>query len=122
MTTQVEQGDQLDLQERLARQRDHAREHAAHLRRDLLAVFAASDTANLDDEHDPEGATVAYERQFLIDRLAAIDTTLDEIAEAESRLDNGTYGRCATCDGAITSERLRALPTTTCCIECARAR
>jgi hypothetical protein len=33
----------------------------ADLERDFDAVVAASESANLDDEHDPEGSTVGFE-------------------------------------------------------------
>jgi len=43
-----------------------ARERTAQRIAELTAVFdaivASSDSANLDDEHDPEGATVGFER------------------------------------------------------------
>ena len=38
------------------------------------------------------------------------------------RIDEGTYGQCDWCEGEIGWERIRALPTTTLCIDCATAR
>jgi DnaK suppressor protein len=46
--------------------------------------------------------------------------TLDRIAEALECLDDGRYGICAECDGAIPADRLRALPFATRCLECER--
>lgn len=43
--------------------------------------------------------------------LAAIDAAL-------SRLDAGTYGRCAKCGGPINAARLAARPASTQCMEC----
>jgi RNA polymerase-binding protein DksA len=45
---------------------------------------------------------------------------LENIELALQRMENGTYGRCEDCDGAIAEARLKALPYTTRCIECAR--
>jgi DnaK suppressor protein len=45
-------------------------------------------------------------------RLAGIDSALH-------RLDDGSYGVCARCEGAIARERLLALPTATTCARCA---
>jgi DnaK suppressor protein len=46
--------------------------------------------------------------------------TLDRIAEALERLDDGRYGICTDCDGTIPADRLRALPFATRCLECER--
>jgi DnaK suppressor protein len=34
------------------------------------------------------------------------------------RIENGTFGRCETCEEEISIERLKARPVTTQCIEC----
>jgi DnaK suppressor protein len=47
--------------------------------------------------------------------IREIDTTL-------RRIDEGTYGQCVSCEDQIGSERIRALPTATLCIDCATAR
>ena len=76
-------------------------------------------SAGSDDEHDPEGATVAFERQHvaaLIDRarahLAAIDAAL-------RKLESGRYGICDICGGPIGAERLAARPASLTCVRCA---
>ena len=81
-------------------------------------VEAASDVAT-DDEHDPEGHTIAWERQQIAALLAETRITLTDIEAAQQRLDDGTYGICTTCDGEITAERLDALPATPTCVRCA---
>ena len=45
-----------------------------------------------------------------------------EIDAALERLAVGTYGECEKCEREIRIERLRVLPTTTLCIDCAAAR
>lgn len=47
-------------------------------------------------------------------RLAALDRALDHAAQ-------GSLSRCDRCGGSISLPRLRALPGTTLCIDCARA-
>ncbi len=80
-------------------------------------VDASSDVAT-DDEHDPEGHTIAWERQQLSALLSQALTELEEIAAAKRRLDDGTYGTCAACGSDISPDRLEALPTTATCIDC----
>lgn len=81
-------------------------------------VEASSDVAT-DDEHDPEGHTIAWERQQIAALLDEARTTLADIAAAEQRLDDGTYGVCEVCGLAIAVERLVALPATPTCVSCA---
>jgi len=47
---------------------------------------------------------------------------LRDIDVAFERLQAGTYGECEDCEEEIAPARLRALPTTTLCINCAAAR
>ncbi len=42
--------------------------------------------------------------------------TLDEVAEALARLENGNYGQCEVCGEAIGPARLEAMPATRFCI------
>jgi RNA polymerase-binding protein DksA len=59
----------------------------------------------------------------LVSRLKERDQrTLREIDAALERISSGVYGECARCENEIGIGRLRALPTTMLCIECATAR
>ena len=46
---------------------------------------------------------------------------IDEIRAALRRIDEGTYGTCASCGEKISEKRLEALLYTTKCITCAEA-
>lgn len=94
----------------------------AGLTNDHDAVVAASRDTNADDEHDPEGATIAFERSQIGALVRQAQLHLVEIDAAVKRLDTGTYGRCERCDRAIGEGRLRARPTARTCIQCALAR
>ena len=82
-------------------------------------VEAASDVAT-DDEHDPEGPTIAWERQQVAALLDETRSTLAEIETAEQRHADGLYGICTACGLEIGAERLEALPATPTCVNCAR--
>jgi len=82
-------------------------------------VEATSDVAT-DDEHDPEGHTIAWERQQIAALLDETRITLTDIEAAEQRLADGLYGTCITCGLVIAVERLDALPATPTCVNCAR--
>jgi DnaK suppressor protein len=81
-------------------------------------VDATSDVAT-DDEHDPEGHTIAWERQQIAALINETNTMLADIEAAEQRLDDGVYGTCTACGLEIAVERLEALPATPCCLRCA---
>lgn len=49
-----------------------------------------------------------------------IEHELTELDGALQRLDEGTWGRCERCGGAVGRDRLRALPETRLCLPCAR--
>lgn len=83
------------------------------------AVVDASRDSNADDEHDPEGATIAFERAQ-VDALARDALArLESVDEAMARLDAGTYGTCTVCGTQIAPGRLEARPTATTCVTCA---
>ena len=109
----------IDPAERLRVTRDDALALADRLLADMEAVAAAREGANVDDEHDPEGSTIAYERSQLD---AVRRSALERAADAESalaRVADGTFGRCERCSARIGEARLEARPTARLCIDCA---
>jgi DnaK suppressor protein len=86
---------------------------------DLAAVAAAAVGSNLDDEHDPEGSTIAFEREQLAALRAHAQVHLIEVDEALARLRDNRYGQCELCGKPIADARLAVLPATRRCITCA---
>lgn len=105
---------------RLQAERDLTRDRLAALTGDYDSVVAASRDTNADDEHDPEGATIAFERSQLGALARQARLHLDEIDAALVRLDDGGYGVCERCGLAIAAARLEARPTARRCVDCAR--
>jgi DnaK suppressor protein len=89
------------------------------LRAEYDGIVAAARGSNNDDEHDPEGATIAFEREQLAALLDQARRHLDDIDAAEARVSAGTYGSCERCGNPIGAERLEARPTARTCINCA---
>ena len=106
----------------LAEQRQAALDRLAALERDFSAIVDAADQANADDEHDPEGATIAFERQHVAALLDQARLQLAQVDAALDRLDAGQYGRCERCGEPIAAARMAARPTATTCIHCASGR
>jgi DnaK suppressor protein len=81
-------------------------------------IVAGTDVGNSDDEHDPEGSTIAFERARVSTLLSQGRAYLEELERAQARLADGTYGACEHCGAAIPRERLVALPTARTCVRC----
>ncbi|CAA9279294.1 MAG: hypothetical protein AVDCRST_MAG57-3684 [uncultured Blastococcus sp.] len=104
----------------LAAERAAALAQIEALTREFDEVVAASRASNADDEHDPEGATIAFERQQLVALLDQARRRLEDVESALARRAEGVYGRCQTCGRPIAPERLAARPAARTCIDCAR--
>ncbi|MXP22742.1 conjugal transfer protein TraR [Gordonia sp. HNM0687] len=85
----------------------------------LDAVIEATADSSSDDEHDPEGSTLAVERGHLVAQLERSRVRLDELDAASIRVTAGTYGQCENCGSPIAEARLEALPAARLCIDCA---
>lgn len=108
-----------DPRSRLHELRTAAIRRAASLMNSFDGIVEATRDVATDDEHDPEGHTIAWERQQIAALLDESRATLADIDAAERRLDDGSYGTCTTCGLEIAAERLDALPATPTCVDCA---
>lgn len=104
----------------LQAERARAQSRAAALDREFEGIAAAASEPGADDEHDPEGATLAFERQHTAALLARALDQIAEIDAAIGRLDDGTYGVCVRCGQPVGQGRLAARPAATTCVRCAR--
>ena len=91
------------------------------LRADITAANSARQDSNVDDEHDPEGSTIAFELSQASALLRQSSAGLDQVDAALARIADGTYGSCAVCGEAIAEGRLEARPWTPFCIRHASA-
>lgn len=105
----------------LESERMSASDRVKALRTEVAWLAGDSEDANGDDEHDPEGSTLAFERARVATLLADAESNLKDLDRALTKLAAGTYALCETCGGEISPGRLEALPATRTCIDCARA-
>ncbi|HLX47156.1 MAG TPA: TraR/DksA C4-type zinc finger protein [Streptosporangiaceae bacterium] len=92
------------------------------LEREFAGIVDSAGSAGADDEHDPEGATVAFERQHVAALAGQARERLAQIEAALRRLAGGSYGLCVTCGQPVAAARLAARPETATCITCATRR
>lgn len=79
-------------------------------------IVAAS---SVDDEHDPEGPTLAFERAQVTALLNEARSYLGDLDHAIAKLAVGIYAVCERCGAQIAPERLAARPAARTCIQCA---
>lgn len=108
-----------DARSRLSELRAATVERAERLKESFDGIVAAASDVATDDEHDPEGHTIAWERQQIAALLDETHRALVEIDAALQRFDDGHYGDCTSCGRLIAVERLDALPGTPTCVTCA---
>lgn len=89
------------------------------LTKDVDSIVEAARLTATDDEHDSEGATIAFERSLTSTLLAEATRHLAELDQALERLDHGDYGSCERCGEPIAPGRLLARPAARTCISCA---
>jgi RNA polymerase-binding transcription factor len=95
-------------------------------RRDALRRSLTGDMSSLRAQHegavgDEIDAAIATEQAELNSQMASFESReLAQISLALEKLREGRYGRCESCEKAISPVRLKALPYATDCIDCAR--
>jgi RNA polymerase-binding transcription factor DksA len=105
--------------ERLLAEREAAELRLARLRGDFSGIVAASRDSNADDEHDPEGSTIAFERSQVDALVRQTEQHIAEIDAALGRLADGVYGTCERCGQPIPPARLEVRPVARTCVACA---
>lgn len=105
--------------ERLSAERAAAAARLAALEWEFTILVESASQANTDDEHDPEGPTVAFERQHVAALAGQTRERIAEIDAALARVADGTYGSCEHCGRPIGAERLAARPAAKLCVTCA---
>ncbi|WGW11361.1 TraR/DksA C4-type zinc finger protein [Saxibacter everestensis] len=108
--------------ENLLAARSDAQRRSEALAHEHADIIAATQFAAIDDEHDPEGSTIAYERTQTAQLLADTHDEVNEIDAALLRVEDGSYGKCQQCGEPIAPARLEALPATRLCLSCAASR
>jgi DnaK suppressor protein len=92
--------------------------HIEALTAEFDDIVTGSADGNSDDEHDPEGSTLAFERARVSALLSQEQAYLTELERAGNRIADGTYGICERCGAELPSERLAARPAARTCVRC----
>ena len=71
-----------------------------------------------EDKDEVDQANANIEQAMRMQLRNRESFTLSRINDALKRIDEGSFGRCESCDEYIELRRLQARPTTTLCISC----
>ena len=110
------------LERVLRADRERTTARMEELRHQFDAIVESASLAVPDDEHDPEGSTLGFERAQTAALIGQARDHLVELDRARERLAEGSYGRCERCGEPIAPERLQARPDARTCIRCAGRR
>ncbi|MFC8827666.1 TraR/DksA family transcriptional regulator [Streptomyces sp. NPDC057137] len=113
--------DHASVRARLSARRTDTHARIEALERDFDAIVEANTLVAVDDEHDPDGSSTAFERAHVASLLAQAREELLGLDEALERLEQGDYGQCEVCGEAIPVERLEVRPAARTCVRCATA-
>jgi RNA polymerase-binding transcription factor DksA len=69
------------------------------------------------DQHPADQGSETFEQELDQTTLAILDAEAKDVAEAQKRLEEGTYGICIVGGEEIPAERLEAIPEALRCIE-----
>jgi DnaK suppressor protein len=69
-----------------------------------------------------ELGTGNFDQELTLSLLGNENDALEQIEAAIERIEDGSYGRCETCDVRISKSRLDAIPYAALCVPCASQR
>ena len=119
LTAVLNQNDLDTLRSRLCADRKAVTSIIESTKESIAALVHSRSSADGDDEHDPEGATISTqfsESNALLDHARH---HLDQVNLALAKFATDTYGRCDLCAGHIPIERLEVRPHAAHCLRCA---
>lgn len=107
------------LRARLVGDLEETHDLISQLVADLESMRESRQDVATDDEHDPEGPTLAFERSQASAVLGNAQTHLREIEDALGRVNGEEFGVCVGCGQRIPFARLEARPYAKYCVACA---
>lgn len=98
------------------------REAMAHQRQQMLSVVQSTQAQMAEKSGDlpdvSDRASEGFEDELSVGLIAIEAAQLDDIEAAIARIDDGSYGLCATCGKPIPRKRLEVLPFARRCLAC----
>ncbi len=68
--------------------------------------------------HMADDGTEAFDQAVEVALMRKVEASLEEVEQALTKLEDGTYGICEACGARIDRARLEALPNARYCLDC----
>lgn len=109
------------FRQQLLELRDRLNGDVSHLTNEALGK-AGGEGSNLSNMplHMADLGSDSFEQENTLNLLANEQQVLENIDGALDRMRHGKYGRCEECEAEIPRARLKELPYTPYCVDCAR--
>ena len=119
-TTAIDPGTMITLRDQLRADRKSVTMDIESTKSSMASFFDSRRDVEVDDEHDPEGGTLAQQFAMSSALLENSRHHLDQINAALAKMSDGRYGSCESCGVDISLQRLEVRPLAEHCIRCAR--
>jgi DnaK suppressor protein len=83
---------------------------------DATSAASVADLTSM-DQHPADLGTETFERQKDVSIRDSIQAALEDVARAERRVDDGSYGTCDACGRPIADARLKVRPAARFCVD-----
>ena len=112
--------DQKHFEKRLLEEREKLQKELARIEKDVFSTTQRESSGDLSaySFHMADLGTDAMEREKAFLFASSEGRLLYHVDEALRRLYRNEYGKCETCGGAISKERLDVVPYARLCIKC----
>lgn len=102
----------------------HLEEEKVKLTKTLSSLKLQDPYADPDRVNDNAASDTDAKEESSHERVEALEEELkihlEEVIQAQTRIENGTYGKCLKCRKLIDTDRLAVKPTALYCVECER--
>jgi DnaK suppressor protein len=108
-----------DQRELLLSEREEYTRKAEELKAEADALARETEPGDIQfDEEGGEGGTASIDREVDLVLSAQARAAVQEIDRALTKISQGTYGICESCNQPIPKARLKALPYAALCVQC----
>ena len=99
------------------------REKLQEKKQQILETFTKNKSYGMEADGEPsqdiaDKAANSYTKEFLFSLSNSERRLLQQVDDALSRIEDKSYGTCASCESSLNLKRLQAVPWATLCIDC----
>lgn len=104
----------------ILKRKEQTLENISHISDDTLKKSLKDASGDISGYayHMADMATDTYDREFSLGIASNERELLYVLEDALKKIEDGTFGICDECDGAITKTRLKAIPYASFCVKC----